>query len=103
MAQGKIIVDSTRLDSTASQVDHLADDYEGEYKALFTTVQEMQSAWAGEDNTAFTNQIEGFRDDFERMAKLMRDYAAYLRKAAQAYRDTQDNVARQAQTLSQGS
>ncbi len=103
MAQGKIIVDSTRLDSTASQVDHLADDYEGEYKALFTTVQEMQSAWAGEDNTAFTNQIEGFRDDFERMTKLMRDYAAYLRKAAQAYLDTQDNVARQAQTLSQGS
>ena len=63
----------------------------------------MQSAWAGEDNTAFTNQIEGFRDDFERMTKLMRDYAAYLRKAAQAYRDTQDNVAKQAQTLSQGS
>lgn len=102
MARGKIIVDSTRLDSTASKVEALADDYEGEYKALFTTVQEMQSAWAGEDNTAFTNQIEGFQDDFERMTRLMRDYAAYLRKAAQAYRDTQDNVAREAQTLSQG-
>lgn len=103
MARGQIIVDSTRLDSTAAQVDRLADDYEREYGAMFNTVQEMQNAWSGEDNVAFTTQIEGFRDDFQRMTKLMRDYAAYLRKAAAAYRETQDNVASTAKTLSQGS
>lgn len=79
MAQGKIIVETSRLNSTASQVDRLADQYESEYGSLFGTVRELQNAWAGEDNIAFTNQIEGFRDDFQRMTKLMRDYAAYLR------------------------
>ena len=103
MARGQIVVDTSRLDSTAAQVDKLADAYEGEYIALFGTVKEMQTAWAGEDNTAFTTQIEGFRDDFQRMTQLMRDYAAYLRKAAAAYRETQDNIASQAKTLSQGS
>lgn len=103
MARGQIIVETARLDSTATQVDGLADTYNSNYTQLFNTVQELQNAWAGEDNVAFTNQIEGFRDDFQRMEKLMRDYATYLRKAATTYRDTQDNIAATAKTLSQGS
>ncbi len=103
MAQGKIVVETSRLDATARQVDTLADQYETEYKALFGTVRDLKNAWDGEDNVAFTTQIEGFRDDFQRMTKLMRDDAAYLRKAAESYRTTQDNVAAKAKTLSQGS
>lgn len=33
----------------------------------------------------------------------MRDYAAYLRKSAATYRDTQNSIAQSAKTLSQGS
>ena len=103
MAQGKIIVETSRLDSTAGQVERLADQYKSEYDSLFGTVRDLQNAWSGEDNVAFTNRIEGFRDDFQRMERLMRDYAAYLRKVAESYRNTQDNVAAKAKTLSQGS
>lgn len=102
MARGQIIVETAQLDSTAGRVEQMAGDYRSEYTALFSLVASLKSAWDGEDNVAFTNQIEGFRDDFQRMEQLMRDYAAYLRKAAQAYRDTQDTVASQAKTLSQG-
>lgn len=84
-------------------MEDLANTYNTNYTALFATIQEMQNAWAGVDNTAFTNQIEGFRDDFQRMEKLMRDYAAYLRKSAATYRDTQNSIAQSAKTLSQGS
>lgn len=103
MARGKIIVDTTRLDDTAAQVNRIADSYESEYNSLFRTVTDLQNAWSGEDNKAFTNQIEGFRDDFQRMTQLMRDYAAYLRKSASTYRETRSNVASQARSLSQGS
>ena len=99
MAQGKIVVETSRLDSTAAQVERLAD----QYGSLFGTVRDLQNAWSGEDNVAFTNQIEGFRNDFQKMERLMRDYAAYLRKVAESYRTTQDNVAAKAKTLSQGS
>jgi len=102
MAQGKIIVDTSRLDSTATQVDSLADQYEREYGSLFETVRDLQNAWGGEDNVAFTSQIEGFRDDFQRMTRLMREYASYLRKVADSYRTTQDNIAAKAKTLPQG-
>ena len=102
MARGRIIVESSRLDSTAAQVDRLSDTYESEYKALFGTVRELKSAWDGTDNQAFTDQIEGFRDDFERMTRLMREYASYLRKTAETYRETQTEVANDARRLSQG-
>ena len=101
MARGQIVVETAQLDSTATQVEGCADTYNSNYTALFNAVQELQNAWAGTDNTAFTEQIAGFRDDFQRMEKLMRDYAAYLRKSAAAYRETQRNIATAVKNLSQ--
>ena len=103
MARGKIVVETSQLDTAATKVDELANDYEAEYKKLFATVTALEEAWGGEDNVAFTQQIEGFKDDFQRMTRLMKDYADYLRKTAKTYRDTQDTVANKAKTLSQGS
>lgn len=103
MGRGQVIVETSRLDDTAKQVDQLANNYENEYGQLFGKVQDLSTRWTGEDNTAFTNQIEGFRDDFQRMTQLMRDYAAYLRKVAASYRETRSNVVNAAKTLSQGS
>ena len=102
MAQGKIVVDTSRLDAAANKVDQLADSYESEYGALYNSVQELQSAYSGEDNVAFTNQIEGFRDDFARMTKLMREYSQFLRKTANTYRETRAAIAGKAKTLPTG-
>lgn len=103
MARGQIVVETSQLDSAAGRVEDLANTYKTNYNGLFSTVQALQNSWSGTDNTAFTNQIEGFRDDFQRMEQLMRDYAAYLRKTAATYRDTQRSIAQSAKNLSQGS
>ena len=103
MARGQIIVETSQLDSVARQVEELANTYQSNYNELFRIVQDLQNAWGGTDNMAFTDQIEGFRDDFQRMEALMRDYAAYLRKSATTYRDTQNSIAQSAKNLSQGS
>ena len=100
---GLITVETERLDAVANQVEGYADDYKRAYNDLFTIVKDMKEAWDGKDNVAFTNQIEGFRNDFEKMEKLMRDYAEYLHKCAKTYRDTQDDITRSAGSLSQGS
>ena len=59
----------------------------------------MRAAWQGVDNQAFTTQIEGFRQDFEMMAKLMDEYSTFLRTAAKTYQQTQDEIVNQAQRL----
>ena len=97
------MVDTSKLDSAASKIKSLAGDYEAEYKKLFSVVQKMKSSWDGKDNVAYTTQIEGFRNDFEKMKSLMDDYANFLTKIANTYRETQESIASRAKTLSQGS
>lgn len=102
MGLGLITVDTNRLDAAARQVSDYADQYEAEYRALYKTVNELQASFDGKDYQAFREKVQGFEDDFQRMTKLMRDYADYLKKTAQTYRDTQQNIVGQASRLSTG-
>ena len=74
-------------------------EYKTQYDALYNETNAMASTWNGKDNTAFVDQIAGFKDDFEKMHTLMLNYADFLRKSAKAYRDTQDTVVTEARKL----
>lgn len=88
-----IKVTTEELRNAASTVDNLAIEYDKEYAALFQDVETLTSTdYTGDDATAFRNQVEGFRDDFNKMKQLMMEYADYLRQAAATYEDTQSNV-----------
>ena len=89
---GSIKVDPQQLSSTASKIDAQAAEYRKEFGQLYAEVDAMQSAWQGADNVAFTNQIKGFKPDFEKMASLMDEYSKFLKQAAQTYQKTQDEI-----------
>lgn len=96
----KIKVTPDELRTKAGEVDAKADIYHNLYNGLLADVQLMTSSdWTGEDATAFYNQVEGFRSDFDKMQGLMKDYAGFLRIAADNYQNTQEEVKRQAQSL----
>lgn len=96
----KIIeVTPEQLETTAGRIEGLAADYKTQYEKLYTETSNMASSWSGKDNTAFINQIDGFKDDLTKMHSLMTRYAEYLRKTAKAYRETQDAVASEARKL----
>lgn len=103
MARNQRTVDTATVTRTAGVVKTKADEYNQSYTALFATVKDLASSWVGADSTAFTNQIEGFRDDFQRMEQLMRDYAAYLEKVVQTYEAEIEANKLDAAKLSQGS
>lgn len=94
-----ITVDPAKLEAAAASMDQQAADYKTVYEQLYTEVSSMKAAWDGADNAAFTSQIEGFKDDFQRMYQLMLDYSDYLKKSAAAYRNTQNDVITQAKAL----
>ena len=87
------------LDSAAGKIDSLAADYKAQYDNLYSETNAMASTWSGKDNQAYIQQIEGYKDDFEKMHKLMQDYADFLRKSAKSYRTTQDTVVTEAKKL----
>lgn len=94
-----IVVTPEQLESTAGSIEGLAADYQKQYSQLYTETDALASTWNGKDNIAFTSQIDGFKDDFEKMYDLMNQYASFLRRSAKAYRDTQDNVVAEAKKL----
>jgi len=99
----KIVVTPQELTAAAGAIEGLAGNYAQLYNALFSDVSSLQSAWQGKDNLAFTRQIEGFRNDFEKMKSLMDDYAAFLRNSATNYSSTQNAVTEGAGRLFSGS
>ena len=88
----RIIVDPSRLESTASNVESKNSDYQRIYNSLYSEVDKMTSVWQGKDNTAFTNKIKAFQDDFRQISIILREYADFLRNSARAYRETQDEL-----------
>ena len=98
----KIVVTPQELISTAGLIEGLAGDYAQLYTALFSDVSSLRTAWQGKDNQAFTQQIEGFRNDFKEMKALMDAYAKFLKDAANSYISTQEAVIDAVSKLSTG-
>ena len=94
-----IKVDPVLLRGTATQVGTAAAEYKQLYAKLYSEVDGLAAAWQGEDNLAFTTQIRGFTEDFDKMAQLMDEYSKFLNDAATADEKTQDEIANQARSL----
>ncbi|MBQ6570356.1 MAG: WXG100 family type VII secretion target [Clostridia bacterium] len=95
----KITVDPQQLTSASEKIDSLAADYQKVYMKLYTEIANMQAAWDGADNVAYTSQVKGFEDDFQLMYKLMLDYSTFLRTSAQRYTATQNDIISQSSKL----
>lgn len=95
-----ILVTPEELEGAAKKMEELAGEYEAKYTELYGEVEKMsQTSWTGNDSAAYVQQIDGFREDFEKMKKLMDSYALFLRNSAKAYRETQQSIAEAAKKL----
>jgi len=94
-----IMVDPSKLTSTASTIEGYAGDYKKTYEQLLNEVDAMANGWSGTDNVSFTAQIKGFQDDFQAMYNLMNEYVAFLRDSVNKYITTQNNIADSAKKL----
>ena len=94
-----IQVTPEQLESAATRIESLAADYKTQYEQLYSETNAMAASWSGKDNTAFVDQIAGFKDDFQKMHGEMLKYVDFLRKSAKAYRDTQVTVVSEARKL----
>ena len=99
MANDTIQFLPAELRSAASKIDSMAEDYQVQYDALYKETDAMIVAWDGKDNVAYTTQIAGFKDDFQKMKELMSEYAKFLRNAADTYEKTQETIAAEAKKL----
>lgn len=97
---GKFIeVDTAQLMAAATQIEGLAAEYKKQYDLLFSETSALSANWKDRANTAFVEQIEGFKDDLEKMRTLVESYVGFLRKSAKSYEDTINDAATRAKNL----
>ena len=94
-----IIVEPESLETTANQIEDADSEYQRLYNSLYSEVDKLSGNWGGKDNTAFTNKILSYEDDFKQISIIMRQYAEFLRASARAYRETQEEMVSAANRL----
>lgn len=97
----RIIVDPAVLEATASKMELLNSEYHQTVSALYEGVDLLAQSWQGKDNLAFTSQIKGFDQDLREIYALCTQYIEFLRASARGYRNTQSELAAQANALVQ--
>ncbi len=78
-----------------------APNYEQAFKDMYKAVEDLEQAgnWKGTDYGSYQQQIEGFREDLNKMFNLMKDYGTYLINAAETYEKAQEAIASDAKKL----
>lgn len=94
-----IMVEPSRLNAAASQIESANSDYERIYQAMYAQVDKMSSSWSGKDNAMFVAQIKQFEDDLKQISIIMRQYADFLKSSARAYQQAQDEIYSRASKL----
>lgn len=99
MTQKFIMVEMEKVEARAKNIDSLAGDYKAEYEKFYKEMQNMSSHWSGKEMEAFLAKINEFKKDFEKMHNLMTQYSDFMKKAAESYRKSQDELTKKAHGL----
>ncbi len=91
-----IQVTPANLRKAAGEVEEMGRTYKKQYGELFGLVETFTTTdYQGKDAKEFCAKVKEFEDDFEKMKKLMDDYAGFLKKAAEDYEKNQENLSSQ--------
>lgn len=75
-------------------------NYNVKWQAIYTEVQNLVGVnWQGDTSEMFNQRLEGYRNDFEEMAKVLSEYASFLSTTAATIAQAEDNLKAQASQL----
>ena len=96
-------VTTERLVASANVIEEKTANYNSEWAKLYTELQNLKSAqWQGIAGDTFNTQLEGYRNDFEEMSKVLLNYATFLKNAAENYVKTEEALKDAASNLHTG-
>lgn len=77
--------------------------YNVKWQNIYTEVQALVGVnWAGETSEMFNQRLEGYRNDFEAMSKVLTEYASFLSTTAANIAQTEEALKNAASQLHVG-
>lgn len=94
-----IIVNPQDLDTASQKMMELSETYTNISRQLMQNASNMGSAWDGEDNMAFVEQINGFCEELKIMAERLDTAGQALKLQKENYEAIQVNNIQQVKKL----
>lgn len=94
-----IKVDTAAITQAATKIEGYISSYESSYGKVNQLSSEVDATWDGTDNDKYKEQLEGFQNDFNELGSKLKEYVAFLKKAATEYETAQENLTKDAGKL----
>lgn len=102
MSLGKFKVTTEELKKSSGVIMDKTSRYEAEYAKIYAEIANLRVEWQGQASDTFNKQIEGYRNDFQELSKILKSYSEFLKNTAENIEKTEENLANQARQLSVG-
>jgi WXG100 family type VII secretion target len=76
--------------------------YEAEYQKIYSEITNLRVQWQGQSSDSYNSQLEGYRNDFQELAKVLKDYSQFLVSTADKYEAVERKNTEDAQRLPKG-
>ncbi len=87
------------LDSAANEIETKSLEFTREYGNIYTASSDLKSKYIGEASDAFSSRLEGYRDDFQAVEKMLSDYVQRIRKYSTDMKETERRLVEEAINL----
>ncbi len=85
-----IQIDPGKVKNAAKKIEDNAVSYNKEIQAIYSTIDELKKAWQGSSAQRFTDDIESFREEFEKFGVQLKNYSDVLNSVAGDYQKLED-------------
>ncbi len=86
------IQDPARLISDGSSISTKASEFQNEVSTIYRIVDDLKNSWTGEAATRYTQNIESFREDFEKFAKIIGEFGALINAVGTDYQNLESEL-----------
>lgn len=95
-------VETADLRKSAEFINDKTARYEAEYAKIYSEIANLRISWQGLSSDTFNKQIEGYRNDFDELARVLKSYAEFLKTTAEKIERTENAIKDAAGNLSIG-
>ena len=94
-----IKVEPEELELQANRLQQDLEQYQNQSKQVLNTVLNLKDIWHGKDNETFINRLLEYHKDIQQVGLILNDYIQFLKQSTRSYRQVQEDLVSQAQSL----
>lgn len=96
----KLTIDTVAVESISQTVQELIEQYRAQYQKVYESATSMSTYWDGDAKKSYVEKVESFKQDFEKMVEVLKNYTTKLNAIAKRYNEAEVNAKKMADKLS---